>query len=220
MDIGALFDWDGVVIDSSRQHEESWERLAAEERRVLPADHFKRGFGMKNEFIIPNLLGWTKDAAEVRRLSLRKEELYRVIVRERGIEPLPGVREMLERLRDARVPCVVASSTQRANIELIVDTMRLREFFAGFVTSEDVSHGKPHPEPFLKAAEKAGRAPERCVVFEDALMGIEAGLAAGAKVVAVATTNPRSTLLPTGAHRIVDRLDDLSIDDLVALIGE
>ena len=48
-DLGIIFDWDGVIIDSSRQHEESWERLAAEERRALPANHFKLGFGRKNE---------------------------------------------------------------------------------------------------------------------------------------------------------------------------
>lgn len=71
--IGVIFDWDGVIIDSSRQHEESWERLAREEGKTLPADHFKVGFGKKNEWIIPTLLQWTDDVAEVRRLSLRKE---------------------------------------------------------------------------------------------------------------------------------------------------
>ena len=56
-DIGVIFDWDGVIIDSSRQHELSWDRLAAEEGRALLAGHFKAGFGKKNEWIIPNLLG-------------------------------------------------------------------------------------------------------------------------------------------------------------------
>ncbi len=61
MNWAAIFDWDGVIIDSSRAHAESWDRLAAEEQRVLPAGHFRRGFGMKNEKIIPELLGWTRD---------------------------------------------------------------------------------------------------------------------------------------------------------------
>ncbi len=74
---GAIFDWDGVIIDSSRHHEESWERLAREVALPLPADHFKRGFGRKNEFIIPEILRWTAEAAEIRRHSLRKEALYR-----------------------------------------------------------------------------------------------------------------------------------------------
>src|SRR5476651_1227619 len=97
--LGAIFDWDGVIIDSSRQHEESWERLAAEEGRPLPENHFKAGFGKKNEWIIPNLLGWTQDQGEMHRLSLRKETLYRVIVLERGLVALPGVHDFLTRLR-------------------------------------------------------------------------------------------------------------------------
>ena len=64
----AVFDWDGVVIDSSGAHERSWEALAQEERLPLPADHFKRGFGKRNELIIPDILGWSRDPAEVKRL--------------------------------------------------------------------------------------------------------------------------------------------------------
>src|SRR4029434_823236 len=70
---GAIFDWDGVIIDSSSHHEESWERLARETRRALPPGHFKKGFGRKNEFIIPEILEWTREAAEIARLSLRNE---------------------------------------------------------------------------------------------------------------------------------------------------
>ena len=68
----AIFDWDGVIIDSSWQHEKSWELLATEEKRTLPPNHFRRSFGMKSEKIIPELLQWTNDPREVKRLSLRK----------------------------------------------------------------------------------------------------------------------------------------------------
>lgn len=219
MRIGALFDWDGVIIDSSRQHEESWERLAREENHELPEDHFKKGFGMKNEIIIPKLLGWASEPDDIRRLSLRKEALYREIVAERGVEPLPGVREFLDRLRSAGIPCAIASSTHRENIDLSLSRMGLADHFSAIVTAEDVSHGKPHPEPYEKAAELLGRDPRHCVVFEDALMGIEAGIAAGAKVVAVATTNSHGILARTDAQRIVDRLDELAVVDLTALVG-
>ena len=77
--LGAIFDWDGVIIDSSLHHEESWERLARETGFTLPEGHFKKGFGMKNEFIIPNVLNWSNRPEEIRELSLRKEELYREI---------------------------------------------------------------------------------------------------------------------------------------------
>jgi len=189
MERGALFDWDGVVIDSSRQHEESWEMLAAEIGKPLPPDHFVRGFGMKNQVIIPQILKWTNDPGEIDRYSLRKEFLYRQIIREHGIQPLPGVVELLELLGRHGVPCSVASSTHRENIETIFDAMGLRGYFRAVVTSEDVSHGKPDPEVFLKSAAKIGRDARNCVVFEDAHVGIAAGRDAGAKVIAVATTH-------------------------------
>jgi HAD superfamily hydrolase (TIGR01509 family) len=210
----ALFDWDGVIIDSSRHHEESWERLAAEEHHVLPPGHFRRGFGMKNERIIPELLHWTTDPAAIRRLSLRKEALYREIIRERGITALPGVEPWLEALHLAGIPSVIGSSTHRENITTTLGVLGFEQYFRGIVSAEDVHHGKPDPEVFLLAAGKVGTPPARCVVFEDAHVGIEAGHRAGMKVVGVATTHPASAL--TGADRIVHRLDELTVAALTA----
>jgi beta-phosphoglucomutase family hydrolase len=211
---GALFDWDGVIIDSSSHHEESWERLAREVGKPLPEGHFKKTFGRKNEFIIPEMLQWTRETAEIRTLSLRKEALYREVVAERGVEALPGVRTWLERLQSAGVPCAIGSSTHRENIQLSLGMIGLGEFFQGIVTSEDVTLGKPHPEVFLAAASRVDRAPERCVVFEDALVGIQAARAGGMKVVAVATTHPAEEL--TSADRTVHRLDELQPAQLAA----
>lgn len=181
--------------------------LAGEIGKPLPADHFKRGFGMKNQLIIPHILEWTEDLDEVHAYSLRKEELYREIIAEEGIQPLPGVVALLQVLSDHDVPCVVGSSTHRENIEAIFDAMDLRGYFRAVVTAEDVSLGKPDPEVFLKSAETIGVVPENCVVFEDALVGIQAGLASGAKVIAVATTHDISEL--GHASAAVDSLEEV-----------
>lgn len=217
-DIAVLFDWDGVIIDSSRQHEESWERFAQEERRPLPEGHFKAGFGKKNEWIIPNLLQWATNPVEVRRISLRKEALYREIIREKGLQALPGVHTFLERLRDAGIPNCIGSSSHRENITVVLEVLGFKGLFGGMVTSEDVTHGKPHPDVFLKAAAKTGVPPARCIVFEDAFAGIEAGLAGGMKVVGVATTHELGAL-EGKVHRVVHRLDELTVADLRALVG-
>jgi HAD superfamily hydrolase (TIGR01509 family) len=215
--LGALFDWDGVVVDSSRHHEESWERLAKEEGKTLPHGHFLKGFGMKNEVIIPGFLAWTQDPGEVRRMSLRKEELYREVAREWVLEPLPGIREFLERLQRAEIPCALASSTQRLNITTSLGILGLGHFFRVLVTAEDVSHGKPDPEVFVKAAAGIARPNNRCVVFEDAPVGIEAALAAGMKAVGVTTTHAPAVL--SRAHLAVRRLDELDVARLEALFG-
>ncbi|MGB8166944.1 MAG: HAD family phosphatase [Chthoniobacteraceae bacterium] len=131
-----------------------------------------------------------------------------------SLEALPGVRIWLERLRDAGVPCAIGSSTHRENVDLSLGLIGLGEFFTGIVTAEDVSHGKPDPEVFVKAAGTIGRAADRCVVFEDAFVGIEAAQAGGMKVVGVATTHPLDAL--GMADRAVHRLDELQPAELAA----
>jgi HAD superfamily hydrolase (TIGR01509 family) len=218
-EIGAIFDWDGVIIDSSSAHEQSWDLLAAEEKRPLPPGHFKAGFGRKNQFIIPNILHWAAagDTAEIERLGQRKEELYREILKTTGISALPGVRALLEGLRAAGVPCVVGSSTPRLNIEHVMTLAKLHGFFANIVSAEDVSHGKPHPEVFLKAAAKINRQPVNCIVFEDAFVGLEAARAGGFKCIGVGTTNSVESLRGK-CDRVVERLDELTALSVMALV--
>jgi HAD superfamily hydrolase (TIGR01509 family) len=215
---GAVFDWDGVIINSGAQHELSWERLARESGRDLPENHFKRGFGMKNEVIIPELLGWTTAPVDIRLLSLRKEAIYREIVREQGMTALPGVETWLRRLKDAGIPCVIGSSTHRENITTTLGVLGFEGYFAEIVTAEDVKRGKPDPEVFLTAAARIGVEPAGAIVFEDALVGIAAGQAAGMRVVAVTTTEPREKL--AHAEWVVDRLDELSVEQLWPSAGE
>ena len=207
-----IFDWDGVIIDSSRQHERSWQLLAKEEKHELPQHFFKRSFGMKNEKIIHDLLGWTTDPGEIQRLSLRKEAIYRELIRIDKVVPLAGVVNWLKTLKREEIPCAIASSTPRENIECVIDNLGLRSFFRVIVAAQDVTRGKPNPEVFLLAAQMLGIRPENCVVFEDAHVGIQAARAAGMKVVGVATTHPASALRE--ADRVVGRMDELSIEEI------
>jgi len=207
-----IFDWDGVIVNSSRSHELSWERLAAEEGRVLPAGHFQRGFGMKNETIIPTLLGWTSDLDEIRRLSDRKEVLYRQLIRETGVQAVPGVAAFLHTLTEADVPYAVGSSTPRRNILCALEQLGLPASFEVIVSSEDVIHGKPDPEIFLKAAQRLQMSPLACLVIEDTPVGLRAARAAGMKSIGVTTTHSAAML--KDADRIVQRLDSLAVEEL------
>ena len=212
---GAIFDWDGVIIDSAALHEQSWHRLARELGTTIAPQSFIRGFGMKSARIIEEIHGWSQDPAEIARLTNRKEALYREIVAQGEIAPLPGVVEWLARLREAGVPSAVASSTHRLNIYAVLARIGLQDAFRAIVSAEDVVHGKPNPEVFLKAAEKLELSAARCVVFEDAHVGIEAAHAAGMKVVAVTTTHPAAEL--SAADLVVRRLDQLSIEQMAVL---
>lgn len=209
---GAIFDWDGVIIDSSSYHEESWERLAEEKGLPLPEGHFKKGFGMKNVEVIPQILSWTEHPDKIEELSQAKEAHYRTLVKERGIEPLPGVRHWLEMLRENEIPCIVASSAERENIDAALNHVGLHEFFSEITSGNEVKEGKPAPDIFLLAAKRLGIDPNRCVVFEDAHVGTAAARAAGCKVVAVTTTHSRNTF--EDVDHVVNRLDELSVSEL------
>ena len=216
--LGVIFDWDGVVIDSSRQHEESWDLLAEEEGLSLFEGHFKIGFGKRNELIIREILKWTSDPIEVARLGERKEVLYREIIQREGISLLLGVGDFVKSLQTNNAPYAIGSSTPRENIESVLAYLRHTDWFRHIVAAADVEKGKPNPEVFLKAAEKLEVAPGQCVVFEDSLSGIEAGKAGGMKVVALTTTNTRETLDESPADVIVDSFNEVAIDRLRVLV--
>ncbi len=218
---GVLFDWDGVIIDSHVQHERAWEELARELKSPLPLGFFKRTFGMRNDVIIPRHSGWIRPGdgrAKVEALGARKEALYREVLRRDGIAPLPGVVALLDALRTAGIPCAVGSSTSRENILTIMEMTGLGGYFAGIAAEKDVENGKPEPDVFLAAAGKIGVDPRRCVVFEDAHVGVEAGRAAGAKVVAVATTHPAASFAGK-ADLIVQTLGSVTLEGLRALFA-
>jgi beta-phosphoglucomutase family hydrolase len=212
-----IFDWDGVIVDSSRQHEEAWEVLAAELGHPVPHGFFKPSFGMKNDKVITELLRWTTDPVEIENIARAKEERFRTIARAEGVTVLPGVRAWLETLRTAGVPCAVGSSAPRANIEFIIDDLGLREFFRAIICGEDVLRGKPNPEVFLTAAQRIAASPAQSVVIEDAHVGIEAARAAGMKVVAVTTTHPADTL--DDADLVLNGVEELSLDQVDRLFS-
>lgn len=215
---GVIFDWDGIVIDSSSAHARSWEILADEQKLLLPENYLKRSYGRRNEEIIPLVLNWSDDPEEIRKLAARKEEIFRKIIAEDGIEPTPGARRLLEDLKMRGIPCAIASSSPRENIEFALDIMDLRTAFAGIVTEENVSNAEPITDVFLQAAATIEHTPEETVIIEDSVSGIESGLADCFKVVAVATTNPKELLQRTNAHYVAERLIEVSVGLIEALV--
>ena len=215
---GALFDWDGTIVDTSAAHEKSWMLLAREEGLHLTPEMFRLSFGCTNNVIIPNAYKWTTDPARIKYWGDRKEVLYREIMANESAEKmvLPGAVSLIRALKDAGILCSVGSSAPRANIEQLVDRLGIRDCFGALVTAECVTRGKPDPEVFLKGAAAIGVDPRNCVVFEDAVHGVNAGKAAGAKTVAILSSHGRDAFEGL-ADKIVDSLADISIDDLRGL---
>ncbi len=210
--VGFVFDWDGVLVDSSRHHEESWERLAKELGRSCNHEQFMAGFGMKNEVIISEILHWSENADEIKKISLRKEVLYREIVKEWGISPLAGVKEFIHQLDTLKAPRIIGSSTHLENIETCLEMMGMRKQFPLIVSAEDVSRGKPDPEVFLLCAQRLNLEAGQCIVFEDAVVGIQAAQAAKMKAVAITSTREASAL--SFADKVISNLGEIDPQSL------
>ena len=198
---------DGVLVDSAEAHYQAWCELGKEVGEPHPREFFQRTFGMHNREIIPLWLGDQVPPEEVERLSVLKEALYRKIAA-RTLEPMDGILDLIDALREDGFLLGVGTSGFRENVNLVLKVMGRPECFDAIVTGEDIREGKPDPEVFLKAIGQLGLGPQQCAVVEDAPQGVAAALAAGARAVAVTSTRRAEEL--KDAHLVVGSLRDLS----------
>ena len=139
----------------------------------------------------------------------------------RGVQLLPGVRALLEGLRDAGFKQAIGSSAPRQNLDLILDLTQTGPFFAVLVSQEDTQRGKPDPQVFLLAAAKLGVAPTNCVVMEDAVAGVQAAKAGSMKCVAVTFVGHHAPelLKQAGADLVVKTLGEVTAASIERLLG-
>jgi beta-phosphoglucomutase len=214
-DKGVIFDLDGVLIDTGEFHKQSWYDLAQEQGLDISDEIFYSTFGMQNYQIIPILAGRDLPAQDVERLSEWKERRYRELAAGK-LTLLAGARNLIDDLKHKGFLLAIGTSTPQVNLTFILEQIPALNCLDAFVTGEEVSKGKPHPDTFLRAAEKLSLAPNRCAVVEDAVQGVEAGKAAGMAVVAVTTTRNREDLKQ--ADSIVDSLRQLKAEDFARLL--
>ena len=205
---GVLWDMDGVLVDTGEFHFQAWSETLDEHGIPFNRERFRETFGMNNAGILRVLLGRAPEPELLAEIGDKKEERFRQAVKGRA-QLLPGVLGWLERLAAKGARQAIASSAPPANIDVLVDELGLRTYFQAVVSGFDLP-GKPDPAVFLWAASLIDVPPERCVVVEDAVAGVEAAKRAGMKAIAVMTTNPAEAL--RAADLVVERLDALPVD--------
>ena len=208
-----LWDMDGTLIDSEEFHWIAWRDTLANEGITITREQFLSSFGQRNDSIIPRWLGAAATPERIERIATAKEELYRHLVRSEGISPLPGVARWLHYLHKEGWLQAIASAAPRANIDTVLEMLSATHIFQGVVSAEDVHRGKPDPEVFLAAASRVGVPPERCIVVEDAVAGVQAARNAGMRSIGV---NRNGKTLP--ADVVVQSLDLLEADAFDALM--
>lgn len=200
-----LWDLDGVIVNSGPVHFQAYRWLLSQHGVELTEERFFADlFGRRNWDILRDVLPGVSDD-DVHRLAEQKEAKFRKLVAGE-VRALPGAADLLRRAHEAGLKQSIVSSTPRANIELIIGALGLRDALDEIVGEEDSVRGKPDPQPFTTAADRLGVPYERCVVIEDAPEGVEAGKAAGMRVIAVTTTRPAERL--SAADLVVDDLED------------
>ena len=205
----AIFDMDGVLVDTYHAHFASWREMAEAEGLHFTEAEFAPTFGRTSREIIAHFWGDGRYGnREIALLDDRKEEGFRRIIAA-DFPAMPGVFELLPELRDAGFALAVGSSGPPENVALVLDRLETRSTFDAVVTATDVTRGKPDPQVFLIAAERLGLPPARCVVIEDAALGVEAAQAAGMVSVGLASTG-RTRQSLAAAELVVDALVELS----------
>lgn len=212
-----IFDMDGTIVDNMAFHTDSWLEFFARRGKTYDADaFFRETAGAQGREILRERLGPEIPEDEIAVLAQEKDVLYRDMYRphRRAIEGFEG---FVARARAAGVKLAVATSAPPANIVFTLDELDLRRHFDAVVGAADVARGKPHPDVFLKAAEKLGASPADCIVFEDAPLGVEAARRAGMRAVVITSTLPADAFRDfDNVIRIVAHYEDLDAGALLA----
>lgn len=210
MNIGALFDLDGVIIDSETQYTIFWSQIDAEYPTGIPNFAIKiKGTNLQS--IMAKYFSAPGTPADSIAKRLREFESNM------PFDIFPEALRFLGDLKAAGVPrALVTSSGNDKMSRLWAAHPGLKSYFDAIVTGEMVSRTKPHPECFIKGAGMIGLKPQRCAVFEDSVHGVAAGIASGAKVVALATTFPQE-VRKSKADKVIDTFAGFGLAQLKEL---
>lgn len=197
---GAVFDFDGVIVDSHPVHMRAWRKFLDSMGRVVAEEQMQFVLdGRKREEILRHFLGDLSDEKLIEYGHL-KEQIFRDEAA--NVQMIEGLVSFLEDLENAQLVLGIASSGSRSRVDFLLDQLDLKRRFPIIVTGDEVGEGKPNPAVFLKAAHDLRMDPEDLIVFEDAISGVKAAKAAGMKCIGIAQPEHASMLLDAGADYV------------------
>ena len=204
----ALFDFDGVLMDTEAQYTRFWDETG---RKFVDMDGF--GSMIKGQTLVQIFGKYFADRTEEELRAV--EEAINEYERNMTYEFIPGARGFLNELRQAGIPTAIVTSSNNQKMSQVYKAHPdLHTLVDAILTSEHFAKSKPAPDCFLKGMEMLGGTPESAVVFEDSIHGITAGRNAGAYVVGLATTNKREVIEPL-CDMVIDDFSDFSLKDLI-----
>lgn len=195
-DFALLFDMDGVIAHTNPYHSKAFEAFFDKYNISYSLLEFEEHmYGKHNSYIMSHFFKRPIAGDELLMLEKEKEALFRTIYAQH-IKALPGYLDFLKLVKERNIKTAVATSAPRANMDLIIDGLNIRNMLDSFMSSEDVRKHKPDPEVYLKSADNLVLSPQCCIVFEDSYSGVSAALNANMKVVGVLSSHTKDELPP------------------------
>lgn len=189
-----IFDLNGVVIDDEKIHQKAWRQFCEKNGLNLTKDDYKQKvFGKTAKDTLKHLYNNQLTEEELNQLASERIDIAIELIKNKLKLP-NGLRELLLLLNKNKISLAIATSSRKKYVDFVINETKIRKYFKLILTAQDVIIGKPHPEIYLKTAEKLEVYPNDCVVFEDSISGIMAAKKAGMKVIAITTTHAKTEL--------------------------
>src|SRR5437868_3598211 len=204
-----VFDLDGLMFNTEELYQEVGTELLRRRGHVFTQDLLDRMMGRPSHVALGIMIDTHTLKATVEELLAETDEIFPEILRTR-LAPMPGLVELLAKLEKHQIPKGIATSSRRSFVEHVLGAFHYEPRFSPILTSEDITHGKPHPEIYLKAADRLAIPASQMLVLEDSQNGCRAAIAAGAITVAVPGAHSRQHDF-TGATLVADTLRDPAI---------
>lgn len=219
-DIGFIFDFNGTLFIDSDKHETAWRSFAKTYfHRDITDEEFRENIhGWNTAKIFDFLSGGQPIADDIDKLAAQKEAEYRRLCLEdrNALHLTDGAVELLDELVRRDLPRTIATASRKDNVDFYIEQFQLSKWFDPdkIVCDDGTLQGKPNPDIYLKAAKMIGVAPARCIVFEDAISGIESAHRAGAgQIIAVATGDNQSSLKTVpGVDEVIETFKDFNLN--------
>lgn len=210
-----IFDLDGVLVDTAHYHFLAWQRLAKElgiHFTEQENEQLKGVSRMRSLEIILEMGNLQLSLDEMNKLAEKKNKWFvQYINKIKPDEIFPGVKELIQRIRESKIKVALASSSKNANTVLVL--LHIKNIFDALVDGTMITHTKPDPEIFLLAAKKLNVLPSQCLVYEDAEAGVDAALAAGMKCVGVGSPNTLRS-----AHFVVAATPEFTLEKIKSIV--
>jgi len=212
-----IFDLDGTLIDNNSYHIEAWKVFYKRLNREWSDEEYKTEFNGKiNRDIFNYIFQRELMPEEINAFTNEKEALYRQLYAP-YISPIHGLIEVLNQMQSASIKMAIATSGLPENVRFMFDYVPIEKYFEKVVDATYITHGKPNPEIFLKAASFVKADPIHCIAFEDSVAGVRSAKSAGMKVVGLTTTHTKEDMQE--ADLIIKDYTEINLASLLQLMN-